>query len=103
MAVRLGAMREWGSLMLHQNPREVLDFVECLVKRRRRGADDVRFAEIAFHRSLNAPVINSNGINNASTRAPTPSNLIIVLFRRVNDGCDFGNGGGAWVSGMSRD
>jgi hypothetical protein len=54
-------------------------------------------------RSLNTPVINSNGINNTSTSAPTPSNLMIVECRFPNDGCDFGNGGGGCVSGMSRE
>jgi len=51
-------------------------------------------------RSLNTPVIIISGINNTRTRAPTPSNLIIVLWRRPNDGRDFGNGGGACVSAM---
>jgi hypothetical protein len=52
-------------------------------------------------RSLKTPVIITRGINNTSTSAPTPSNLTIVLFRRANDGCDFGKGGGACVSAMS--
>jgi hypothetical protein len=54
-------------------------------------------------RSLNTPVIITSGINKTSTSAPTPSNLIIVLCRRPNDGCDFGNGGGASVSATSAD
>ena len=33
--------------------------------------------------------------------APTPSNLNIVLLRRLKNGCDFGSGGGA--SGIGRD
>jgi hypothetical protein len=47
-----------------------------------------------INRSLKTPVIIASGINNTSTSAPTPSNLMIVLCRRPNDGCDFGNGGG---------
>ncbi len=35
--------------MLGQNLGEAPDFVERVVERRRRGPDDVRFAEIAFH------------------------------------------------------
>jgi hypothetical protein len=54
-------------------------------------------------RSLKTPVIITSGINNTSTSAPTPSNLIIVLCRRPNDGCDLGNGGGASVSAMPAD
>jgi len=46
-------------------------------------------------------VIIINGINNTRTRAPTPSNLMIVLWRRPNDGCDFGSGGGAWISAIA--
>jgi hypothetical protein len=54
-------------------------------------------------RSLNTPVIITSGINNTSTSAPTSTNLIIVLCRRPNHGCDFGKGGGACVSVMSGD
>jgi hypothetical protein len=38
-------------------------------------------------------MIIASGINNTSTSAPTPSNLMIVPCRRPNDGCDLGNGG----------
>jgi hypothetical protein len=55
------------------------------------------------NRSLNTPMIIASGINNTSTSAPTPSNLMIVLCRFPNDGCDFGNGGGGCVSAMPRD
>jgi len=41
----------------------------------------------------------ANGINRANTSTPTPSNLMIVWCRRPKGGCDFGNGGGACVSG----
>src|ERR1700731_859796 len=37
------------SLMFSQNVREAPDFVEGIIKWRGRGADDVWFAEIAFH------------------------------------------------------
>src|ERR1041385_4255929 len=36
-------------LMLSQNLREPPDVMERIIKRRRRGPDDVWFAEIAFH------------------------------------------------------
>ena len=35
--------------MLAQDLGETPDFVERVVERRRRGADHIRFAEIAFH------------------------------------------------------
>ena len=35
--------------MLAKNPGEAPDFVKSVVERRRRDADDVRLAEIAFH------------------------------------------------------
>ena len=35
--------------MFGENSREAPDFVERIVERRRRDADDIRFAEIAFH------------------------------------------------------
>src|SRR6266566_3979742 len=37
------------SLTFRQNLGEPPDFGEGVIERRRRGADDVRFAEIAFH------------------------------------------------------
>src|SRR5436309_15891047 len=37
-------------------------------------------------RSLSTPVIIARGINNTNTSAPTPSNLMMVLWRRPNDG-----------------
>jgi hypothetical protein len=47
------------------------------------------------NRSRKTPVIIASGIRSTRTSAPTPSSLIIVLWRFPNDGCDFGNGGGA--------
>ena len=35
--------------MLRKNLRKAPNFVERVVERRRRDADDIRFAEIAFH------------------------------------------------------
>src|SRR5207253_10999154 len=56
------------------------------------------------NRSVNTPVIIKSGIKRMGTSAPTPSNLMIVLWRFPNEGCDFGNGGGAVVgaSGITR-
>src|ERR1700730_9829120 len=58
--------------------------------------DDVMSATASFrrcNRSLKTPVIIPNGISRTRTSAPTPNSLMIVLKRRVNGGCDFGNGG----------
>jgi hypothetical protein len=38
-----------SSLVLGQNLRKPPDLMERVVERRRRGTDDVRFAEIAFY------------------------------------------------------
>ena len=68
--------------------------------------DDVMSATASLrlcNRSLNTPVIIASGIRSTRTSAPTPSSLIIVLWRFPNEGWDFGNGGGAvWPSGMPR-
>jgi hypothetical protein len=68
--------------------------------------DDVISATASLrrrNRSLNTPLIMASGINKTNTSAPTPSSLMMVLCRRPNDGCDFGNGGGACVSGTARE
>lgn len=53
------------------------------------------------NRSLKTPVIIVSGIKSNRTSAPTPSSLIIVLWRFPKDGWDTGSGGGGvWASGM---